>query len=976
MKKTLSIIFALAMFLSVVSFAAPSLVGTVGTAEETDSFTSPVVDTAEVLADDYSIEVLHLTFDNDGTAMELPLNNYGTVNFPASFPALANTKLTCSYPSYEIKDGKLVVSSSVTENSWPRFVLSTGSLPKGMYKILVTVTNNCAERRDISFSFGNTAYGSRYVNANETKTVDMTIIFDGKRSYNVESTSSIAKNYLSQLDVYTSPGGKQTDLVFDDVKLYFTPIVDVTFDTNGVVGTTLPNVSVISGNTIDLSAYTLPGDDTHIFNGWTTADGTDVTGIVTITENTTFKAKWDVNYGTLVYDVTFDNNEGEPIALSNNSIDKFGTVNLVDGFPAINKTYLYNSFKIAADNSNPSVVKNGRAEVSADKGYPRFAFQTGGSFPEGRYTLSVDFTNRNSTAKSVTFSHDNTGLGHSVSAPAGETRTAVINLTYDDGILYCVESKKSIELSRLHCFAMYTHIGDTIVSPALNYSYDNIKLYYKPFVEVSFVNDKTDESFDTLKIANGTTINVENYKLNNTDKYAFLGWADSNGNIITGYITINSNTTLTAVWQELYSEDYGKLVMDLHFNTPATLFGESIVEYGLVNFPENFPDASKITFSNSFKTSSLGGGKVTVSHQDKNGYPSFEIKSPTNFPYGKYHISYVVKTIATETKASVHSFTVRMRGSGDLGLFEPPTGVTLNTPIVAGGTFTYVDGVVSYYAWGNQTKPYANFTIIGPMVGTKEAATFEFDDILLYYKAPIKVTFADPAGYAAELPAAVTAFDGETYAGLDEIVCASNDSTKVFKGWATSENGEVIGNETAVLTSATTLYAVWEDKYIPSSYNLSSIRTDAYTGIRFMASVTSEQKEEVAEYGFIVTLKKLLGDKVLTHDTDVTYVQGINYGVVDGKGIDKIYEIKDDNIFFTAVVYGFPKTADAYTSAFVVRPFTKLNGVYYYGDAVERSVCQVAENLRDKNYADMTADAIETVKGILTECGKATEPQA
>ena len=161
--------------------------------------------------------------------------------------------------------------------------------------------------------------------------------------------------------------------------------------------------------------------------------------------------------------------------------------------------------------------------------------------------------------------------------------------------------------------------------------------------------------------------------------------------------------------------------------------------------------------------------------------------------------------------------------------------------------------------------------------------------------------------------------------------------------------------------------------YTPESYDVSSIRTDAYTGIRFKASVTKQQKEVAVEYGFIVTLKKLLGEKELNHDSGVKYVEGINYGVVDGKEVDKIHEIIGDDIFFTAVVYNIPKTQEAYSEEFVVRPFTKVEGTYYYGDSIERSVLSVAASLRDSNYKDLTAQAIETVKEILTVCGESTE---
>ena len=162
--------------------------------------------------------------------------------------------------------------------------------------------------------------------------------------------------------------------------------------------------------------------------------------------------------------------------------------------------------------------------------------------------------------------------------------------------------------------------------------------------------------------------------------------------------------------------------------------------------------------------------------------------------------------------------------------------------------------------------------------------------------------------------------------------------------------------------------------YAPTSYNVSSIRTDAYMGIRFKSSVTTEQKAAVAQYGFIVSLETLLGENELNHNFE-QYVEGLNYIAEGPDALDKVYEIENDNVFFTAVVYGVPEEKDAYMENFVVRPFTKLGDTYYYGAPIVRSVLSVAEALRDMNYPDLDDDAIETVKNILTICEVSTDPQ-
>jgi len=195
-------------------------------------------------------------------------------------------------------------------------------------------------------------------------------------------------------------------------------------------------------------------------------------------------------------------------------------------------------------------------------------------------------------------------------------------------------------------------------------------------------------------------------------------------------------------------------------------------------------------------------------------------------------------------------------------------------------------------------------------------------------------------------------------------------------GWTTDEKAETVMNTITLDDEDITLYAVWKENsdLTPTSYNVSSIRTGGYSGIRFMASVTSEQKAAVAEYGFIVTLASHLGDKELTHDCGVNYVTGVNYGVVDGESVDKIYKITDDSTFFTAVVYGIPQDAASYKSSFVVRPYTKTeDGTYYYGNAVVKNVYEIACTLRDRGYAGLDEEGIEFVKSILEICGESTE---
>ena len=171
----------------------------------------------------------------------------------------------------------------------------------------------------------------------------------------------------------------------------------------------------------------------------------------------------------------------------------------------------------------------------------------------------------------------------------------------------------------------------------------------------------------------------------------------------------------------------------------------------------------------------------------------------------------------------------------------------------------------------------------------------------------------------------------------------------------------------------TEVKAVWMSKE-PTSYNVSSIRTTDPTGIRFLASVHTAQKKLAEEYGFIVTLEPNLGDIAPTDleiDTDINKVTGVSYGLDTeaNKNVDRVYETDGDTVFFTAALYGMPKSDAAYRINIVVRPYLKdKEGVYHYGQPMVRSVLDVAKAIRDDEYNKVDELGKRYVMDILTEC--------
>lgn len=155
-----------------------------------------------------------------------------------------------------------------------------------------------------------------------------------------------------------------------------------------------------------------------------------------------------------------------------------------------------------------------------------------------------------------------------------------------------------------------------------------------------------------------------------------------------------------------------------------------------------------------------------------------------------------------------------------------------------------------------------------------------------------------------------------------------------------------------------------------------SIRTDEHSGVRFLASVTKEQKEKLDEYGFVVTRKVILDKNNLDND-DLAFDAG--FPVVNGKAyskeenIDKIYDTNSISVFFTGVVTGIPE--EMYEDQIVVRPYTKKDGVYYYGETTQTSVLDVIKKIRDGGYSDtvVTEEQKAFCKQVLIKYGEYTE---
>ncbi|MBE6680989.1 MAG: hypothetical protein E7600_01715 [Ruminococcaceae bacterium] len=140
----------------------------------------------------------------------------------------------------------------------------------------------------------------------------------------------------------------------------------------------------------------------------------------------------------------------------------------------------------------------------------------------------------------------------------------------------------------------------------------------------------------------------------------------------------------------------------------------------------------------------------------------------------------------------------------------------------------------------------------------------------------------------------------------------------------------------------------------PETSNEVSLRNDDPMGIRFKASLKSSELENITDYGWVVTRKKLLVDDAeLTLDWTGKKVTG--YGRQNGTDLKDFFGEDAENKIFTAVLYFSETEDDGLPSAeklgelLVARPFVKVDGEVYYGDAVEKSIFDYINDAYNEN---------------------------
>ena len=490
--------------------------------------------------------------------------------------------------------------------------------------------------------------------------------------------------------------------------------------------------------------------------------------------------------------------------------------------------------------------------------------------------------------------------------------------------------------------------GESYTFPAASGYYTDGKSYYTPgeTVAVSAIEYKTFRLTD--KVAKVTYVTADGSESVLTlfgepitrfafkDGCAFKGWKNEADEFVS--VVPETDVTLTAAFEEIATEnEYGSLIYYNDFSNTATTDKENVDRWADDN--GNIDAIAKYTFFNGNYMKELVGG-VDVGITPSKGREKAEI----------------VPDIASDNPNPV----LKLSFLGNYPRFEAYFYNENNAPLSVPGTYT-----ISYKLYvPNASKDYAIYT------------TFN--------KNNSWSTGTDLWGRAEKIN--VTPDQWMTITRSVTVSGNEGDWDKIGKlGFFvdSTNGGEWYLDDFQLWFKPAEEGPVTLDTY--SIRNLPDKDGKEVKGMRFAAFISLAQRELSEEYGYIIAVTDTLGgdvnnlvfnaagDEKGTNAYGVKYVSGAAYNKATGK--DVIYDmdggrfgehaINDEGIYFTAILNNIP--AAQYKTSLTVRAYTKVGGKYYYGNAVTKSLYDVAQEYYDLHADDMSDEEFEFVDSILAQ---------
>lgn len=157
----------------------------------------------------------------------------------------------------------------------------------------------------------------------------------------------------------------------------------------------------------------------------------------------------------------------------------------------------------------------------------------------------------------------------------------------------------------------------------------------------------------------------------------------------------------------------------------------------------------------------------------------------------------------------------------------------------------------------------------------------------------------------------------------------------------------------------------------PATDSSASIRTKAPQAMRYKGYVSDTLRANAEEYGFLIATKEALGNTELVFGSEINGEDKLNYTPAGVKFVYGAAYIKDsrDLVFETDRVnsrIGFAGaltgiSAANYDSVLVGRTYVKVDGNYYYGETISKSIREVAKEIKSREDYDSLEDSIRGV---------------
>ncbi len=946
MKRNFSLILALVMLLSTLSYAAPTMVGTVETTQEV------AVDAAEVFKAEAAEETTDAVAADEAQGLLIYSIDFDALNDGnLGDQTIAPTNMSETFPSatLNVQSGNGVVEAKTTNSAdkvvkvaytgsnYSRWVLSTGvELPDGNYRIEfdIKVDSQQGFKTGLAKTTNETTDIESFSATTNWTTVGFS--FDG---YKKASVTNVAKLFQCFQD------GSNKTWYFDNLKIYYQGQDPATVTFSSSVEATVPAAvtNVLPGTKLDLSDYKATvADENKVFFGWSLTEGGAVVTELEVLKDTTLYAVYrdaftetHPTYGQLAYWVDFDNG-----ALTGAKIDYYKTTTKVVKAPA-GMPDAYGLSVVTFNSGTTPKIADGTMQT--DGGYPRFYLSTDAEnpFPEGYYTVvwgaktDVAVSNILAVWGSSPEYPNTVGTGSALTADYVES---VSSFKYVDDKATGANGSKD-NLGGLQNIGLYFPLTtDTTDNRKLNRYVDYMKVYYTPFYDVTFDANGKDVAVPT-SVTDIHKIKLADYTCQTAGTSRFVGWsATPNGKLITEEeIVISSDTTLYAVWDDNFEPsaaeaDAGYLLANLHFNGKANTdnTNSQIFSYGTVG-------KNEYVSGNSFPKVNPGdaNGRIWFDGSGTAG------DSTSKFLYDEAHKdNEYVKTASKQSGTEVY----------------PKVGVVLYSGSLADGIYTVASEI--YIPAGQENVASVTYNAYVYAGGDKVANKHDIS-----------------IGERVYVVDSILVLNGEVY----------DPETMERKGTFTvgTNNVEKFGlnfNVKADDSTKPTTVSVHADNfkiyykpytYAPKSYNENSIRVNSPSGIRFKASVSTLERNhnELTEYGYIVARKVTLSNlgvaenELKMENTALTkgthYVQGVSYGMVDGKKVDRIFEKNGNVTFFTAVVYNIP--SNMYDDVIVVRPYVMLGETAVYGEPMTASIYEVAQKIAASDSYEDYKTAVDKI---------------